>query len=383
MGFSRLSKFAFLLMCASTSALAREAPKKKTAPRAATPQPTLAPVVNDPAIDTSSNTPPSSNYSSSSRTSSGSPLAAHPSSFEEILDQNSLPTDPAVKTLRVSRPFFGGNYQNLAGSFKAKFGDTSLKYQADGTNFGFQGIYPTSLGLRVGGFYEQTDIKIKLSGDFADGTTSKTSATAKGILLSGAFQNGFGVGAGLYDVEEKRTVSTDLGSVSVDEHYGYIVPSVYYGNKTDEITLSYLRSMRHKTGTIHGKIDLNLEHDLGEMNAVAHLRNNRRSENADDQRDNYEATLGLRFFLEQKSNILASLHFEEPYYASPRDADPFSVAVKGLEVSCDYWVAPEHVVGGYVTYYMAEGRGGEADDGSRSKHDGTALGIGLSYSYRM
>lgn len=309
-----------------------------------------------------------------------SPFAANPSPFEDILDQTFLPTQPTPKILRVSRPFFGGTYEVASVSYKERVGGKGTKYQVDASNFAFEAIYPTPLGVRVGGVFSQVDSKVKVSSDSAEGTL-KTPVTTKGILVAGAFRNGIGAGLALFDVEEKRSVST--ATTSVEEHYGYLLPSLYYGTQSSEFVLTHRRSMRHKTGTTDGFFDLSIEHSFGDMNGVMRIRNNRRSENDDDEKDNFAGVLGLRFMLEGKSFLLATVGFEEPYHTSPSEATVVSVASQTVGISTDYWVASEHVVGGSLQYNVSEGRGGENLAGDKAKLTGSGLTFGASYSYRM
>ena len=320
--------------------------------------------------------------SAPSRGSGKSPFAANPSPFGELLDQTSLPTLPAAIALRATRPVFAATYETISGSYKTKIGDIGIKDQLDATNLGFEAIYPTPVGLRVGGFYNQVDVKIKETGDAGDSTV-KQPVSEKGILLAGAFRNGAGFGLALIDVEEKATGSDDRISVSVDEHYGFLLPSFYWAGSSTELIVTYQRSMRHKTGTRDGYFDLHLEQDFGGYNGVAQIRNHRNSENSDTKRDNFEGLVGVRIFLEEKSNILASLAFEDPSNSAPNTAGPFTVANETLTVSTDYWVAPEHVVGGMLSYLMADGRGSESSAGERAKFTGNTLGFGVSYSFRM
>ena len=373
--FAKIAALALPLISTSSFAAAKKKPAAaKKAPIATQPSETTPADATDPIT---APMPASETLTPASTGAKPSPFAANPSPFGDLLDQTSLPTEPAAKILRASKPFFGASYLMASGSYKSSLGSLSGKDQLDASSLALEFIYPTPMGVRVGAYYSQIDIKLKSSGTFGDSTV-KAPITSKGILAAAAFQNGIGLGLSFNDVEEKLSID----GVSIDEHYGYILPSVYFANKTDEITLAVRRSMRHKTGTANGYFDLGLEHSFGSMNGVFKLRNNRRSENSDNRRDNYEIGAGLRYFLEQKSNILATIEFEEPFYNSPNDASAFSVAETTLSVSTDYWVAPEHVVGGGLSYAMSQGRGSEVG-GERAKFDGSTLTFGASYSYRM
>jgi hypothetical protein len=242
--------------------------------------------------------------------------------------------------------------------------------------FGAAGVMP--IQLRIQGEYDQIDLKKKYSDSNGD-STAKLQTVTQTVSVAGALKNGFGLILSLKNVSEKLNVEGG----TKDANYGYILPTLYYGNETNEVTFTYLQSMRHDSGTTNGHFELTGERKMDSFNLLGSIVNNRRSENVDYEDDNFEFAGGARVFVgENRSNLITKMKFKQPYYRRPSDASVYSVASQQLDVIYEYFYDKQWVIDSFFSYAMASGTGAEVK-GSKEKINATELNVAVMATYRM
>ena len=314
-------------------------------------------------------------------------LNAHRSPFEDLIDQGDVDSTYGARMARVDHPTFIANFIQATydGESKSKGSKDEIKKK---TNFwNVAAMTNTPIGLRVGAVvsgadphakYKITDTAETISGDVDQEKETKS------IMVAAIIKEGLGLGLSFVDVNQKLNVDfADSKSPDESDHFGYILPTFYYANSTTEFVATVFRPMRHRTGVDVGYYDLKVEHQLESFDPIFSIKRNfgPASYDSENSRDNYELSVGGRFFFGKRSNIVAKLNWSDISYAQTSDASYGNISDSGITISGSFWLASQQCLGLIAEYGQGQGR--TKDSGTTTKHRINTLALGANYGIRI
>ncbi len=156
---------------------------------------------------------------------------------------------------RIEVPTVGAAYRMGSIDNKLSSGSNTSKAKVEVTYGGVGYAHPLGNGVVLGASYSTISAKSKANDD------SKTSFSGSALMLKGiaSFQNGLGIGVALVDTNETYKIGA-----SIDEHYGYLAPTLVYSNSSLELAFTTQASRRHTTSEDAGFYKLEGELNLSE-----------------------------------------------------------------------------------------------------------------------